>query len=130
MHGIEDRAVYLRMTSMDICMDISHGLVTVNSTGGLAALQKGLAVKCMGAAVYDVEGLTYQGALNSFWRKGRPAEAEVLEGYVDFLTRSSQLNGGFHSREARALLVPGLVTAFHGAALRGYIDERKRTALG
>jgi capsular polysaccharide export protein len=94
---------------MDICMDISHGLVTVNSTGGLAALQKGLAVKCMGAAVYDVEGLTYQGALNSFWRKGRPAEAEVLDGYVDFLTRSSQLNGGFHSREARALLVRGMV---------------------
>ena len=109
MHGIEDRAVYLRMTSMDICMDISHGLVTVNSTGGLAALQKGLAVKCMGAAVYDVEGLTYQGALNSFWRKGRPAEAEVLEGYIAHLMRTSQLNGGFHSREARAVLVGGMV---------------------
>lgn len=108
-HGIEDRAVYLRMTSMDICMDLSDGLVTVNSTGGLAALQKGLAVKCMGAAVYDVEGLTYQGALNSFWRRGRPAAAEVLGGYVAHLTRSSQLNGGFHSREARRLLVKGMV---------------------
>lgn len=108
-HAIEDRAVYLRMTSMDICMDISHGLVTVNSTGGLAALQKGLAVKCLGAAVYDVGGLTYQGALNSFWRKGRPAEVEVLDGYTRHLKRTSQLNGGFHSREARALLVRGMV---------------------
>jgi capsular polysaccharide export protein len=62
----------------------------------------------MGAAVYDVEGLTYQGALNSFWRKGQPAEAEVLDGYVDFLTRSSQLNGGFHSREARRILLQGI----------------------
>ena len=116
-HGIEDRAVYLRMTSMDICMDISHGLVTVNSTGGLAALQKGLAVKCMGAAVYDVEGLTYQGALNSFWRKGRPAEAEVLDGYIAHAMRTSQLNGGFHSREARAVLVPWVVKFLSGSGL-------------
>jgi capsular polysaccharide export protein len=108
-HRIEDRAVYLRMTSMDICMDLSDGLVTVNSTGGLAALQKGLAVKCLGAAVYDVDGLTYQGSLNSFWGKGRPAEVDVLRGYVDYLTRCSQLNGGFHSREARALLVSNVV---------------------
>jgi capsular polysaccharide export protein len=107
-HGLEDRAVYLRMTSIDICMDHSDGLVTVNSTGGLAALQKGLAVKCMGAAVYNVEGLTFQGSLNSFWRKGRPADPEVLEGYVDHLIRSSQLNGGFHSREARQVLLRGI----------------------
>ncbi len=109
-HGIEDRAVYLRMTSIDICMDHSDGLVTVNSTGGLAALQKGLAVKCMGAAVYNVEGLTFQGSLNSFWRKGRPADPEVLEGYVDHLIRSSQLNGGFHSREARSILLKEFVS--------------------
>ena len=115
-HGIEGRAVYLRMTSMDICMDLSDGLVTVNSTGGLAALQKGLAVKCMGAAVYDVDGLTYQGALNSFWRKGRPADAQVLNGYVDYLTRSSQLNGGFHSRQGRALLLREMAPRLVGKA--------------
>jgi capsular polysaccharide export protein len=116
-HGVEDRAVYLRMTSIDICMDHSDGLVTVNSTGGLAALQKGLAVKCMGAAVYNVEGLTFQGSLNSFWRKGRPADPEVLEGYVEHLIRSSQINGGFHSREARGLLVRGMVGRITGSSV-------------
>jgi capsular polysaccharide export protein len=104
------------MTSIDICMDLSDGLVTVNSTGGLAALQKGLAVKCMGSAVYDVDGLTYQGSINSFWRKGQPAEAEVLEGYVEYLIRSSQLNGGFHSRPARALLVSNAVSRLLGGS--------------
>ncbi len=105
-HGIQDRAVYLRMTSMDICMDHADGLVTVNSTGGLTALQKKLAVKCLGNAVYDVPGMTFQGSLDAFWRHGGPAEIDVLEGFIDYLVQSSQLNGGFHSREARALLVP------------------------
>ncbi len=123
-HGIEDRAVYLRMTSMDICMDHSTGLVTINSTGGLAAVQKGLAVKCMGEAVYDVEGLTFQGSLDTFWTEGRPPEAEVLEGYVDYLTQTSQINGGFHTREARALLVGGLVERFVGGLLSGKSLER------
>jgi capsular polysaccharide export protein len=113
-HGISDRALYLRMTSIDICMDNSDGLVTVNSTGGLAALQKGLAVKCLGRAVYDVPGLTFQGGLDAFWREGRPAEPEVLEGYVDYLTYSSQLNGGFHTARARALLMPRIVRRLTG----------------
>lgn len=117
-HGIEARAVYLRMTSMDICMDHSDGLVTVNSTGGLTALQKKLAVKCLGNAVYDVPGLTFQGSLDAFWRHGRPAEANVLEGFIDYLVQSSQLNGGFHSREARALLVPGVVGGLCHSAVR------------
>jgi capsular polysaccharide export protein len=113
-HGIENRAVYLRMTSMDICMDHSDGLVTVNSTGGLTALQKGLAVKCLGNAIYDVPGMTFQGALDAFWRHGRPAETDVLEGFIDYLVQSSQLNGGFHSSEARALLVPGVISRLMG----------------
>lgn len=129
-HGIEDRAVYLRMTSIDICMDHSNGLVTVNSTGGLAALDKGLAVKCMGEAVYDVEGLTFQGSLDAFWTEGRCAEADVLEGYVDYLVRSSQINGGFHSPEARGLLVAGMVGRLVGTSQQKDMFSESRASTG
>jgi capsular polysaccharide export protein len=117
--GIESRAVYLRMTSIDVCMDNSDALVTVNSTGGLAALHKGLAVKCMGNAVYDVDGLTFQGALDEFWVQGKPAEDEVLEGYTGYLLQSSQMNGGFHSPQARALLIPQMVDRLRYPARQG-----------
>jgi capsular polysaccharide export protein len=107
-YGVADRAAYLRKTNLDICMDHSVGLVTVNSTGGIAALRKGLAVKCMGEAVYDVEGLTYQGDLDEFWVEGKPPEPKLLQSFVRYLIHTSQLNGGFHSRRARNLLVKRL----------------------
>jgi capsular polysaccharide export protein len=107
-YGLQDRAIYLRKTSIDICMDYSAGVVTVNSTGGLQALQKGLAVKCMGQAVYDFEGLTFRGSLDEFWSKGQGADPEVLAGFIHYLRHTSQLNGGFHSKEARAILMPNI----------------------
>ncbi len=132
--GLKDRAVYLRMTSIEICMDNADGLVTINSTGGLHALQKGLAVKCMGEAVYDVPGLTFQGALDDFWAQGTPPEAELLDSYVDHLMTSSQLNGGFHTREARALLVPQmarrLVSAAHVTQEAARVSAARRAMQG
>jgi capsular polysaccharide export protein len=112
--GLQDRAIYLRKTSIDICIDYSVGVVTVNSTGGLQALQKGIAVKCMGASVYGFEGLTHQGSLDAFWSNGTPADPEVLAGYIAYLQQTSQLNGGFHSAEARKLLMPGILRKLVG----------------
>jgi capsular polysaccharide export protein len=108
-HGLQDRAIYLRKTSIDICMDYSAGMVTVNSTGGLQALQKGLAVICMGPSVYGFQGMTFQGSLDEFWSNGQPADPQVLAGYIGHLRDTSQLNGGFHSEEGRAILLPNFV---------------------
>lgn len=107
--GIEARAFYLRKTSIDVTLDNAHGLITVNSTGGLSAVMRGVPVLCLGDAVFDMEGLTFQGGLKRFWHDARPPAADLVSAFVRYLTSHSQLNGGFYSREgielaARAIL--------------------------
>ena len=64
--NLEGRAFYIRKTSIDVVLDNSDGLVTVNSTGGLTAIMRQLPVVCCGEAVFNMEGLTHQGGLIPF----------------------------------------------------------------
>ena len=94
--GIADRVYYLRKTSIDIVFDNADGLVTVNSTGGLAAVVRGLPVMCTGNAIFNMEGLTFQGSLDRFWVEASPPVARIVAAFVKYLKTHSQYNGGFH----------------------------------
>jgi len=52
--------------------------------------------------------LTAQDELEVFWNRPVPPCGETAKAFVAYLKRTSQLNGGFHSKPARALLVPKL----------------------
>ena len=106
--GISDRVFYLRKTSIDIILDRCDGLVTINSTGGLMAAMRNLPVLCCGHAIFDIEGLTFQGGLDRFWAEGAMPDRKVLNAFVTYLKRYSQLNGGFHHPKGIALAAKGL----------------------
>jgi capsular polysaccharide export protein len=107
-YGLEGRAHYLRRTSIDKLLDYTDGLVTINSTAGLLSVRRGIPTICMGSAIYDIPELAFQGTLDAFWTKGQAPRADVVAAFVSYLTSNSQLNGGFHTREALAVLVPAL----------------------
>jgi hypothetical protein len=65
-------------------------------------------VICLGRSFYSIDGLTFQGPLHAFWTEARPPDPELTRGFVAFLMATSQINGGFHTRTARALLAPRL----------------------
>jgi capsular polysaccharide export protein len=94
--GIESRVYYLRKTSIDIVLDCADGLITVNSTGGLTAVVRGLPVVCCGAAIFNMAGLTFQGGLDRFWKEAKPPVRKTADAFVSYLLTHSQLNGGFH----------------------------------
>jgi capsular polysaccharide export protein len=96
--NLEGRAFYIRKTSIDVVLDNSDGLVTVNSTGGLTAIMRQLPVVCCGEAVFNMEGLTHQGGLDSFWTSPTKPDSKAVDAFVTYLKRYSQLNGGFHHR--------------------------------
>ena len=52
--------------SLDELVQHALGMVTVNSTAGLHALQMSCPVITLGQAVYDVPDLTFQGELDEF----------------------------------------------------------------
>ena len=77
--------------------------MTVNSTVGLSALQRGRPTKALGRAVYDVPGLTYQGPLDDFWRSPPPPDAALCRAFRNVVVHATQINGGFYTSEAIAL---------------------------
>ena len=95
--NLEGRAYYLRKTSIDIVLDNADGFLTVNSTAGLAGVQRGLPVKCCGKAIFDMEGLTFQGSLNAFWTEATPPDAPTVDAFIGYLTKYSQINGALYA---------------------------------
>ena len=109
--GIEGRVVYLRKTSFEIAMELACAVVTVNSTGGLSAIERGLPTICLGRSFYDMPELTSQCDIDGFWNSPQKPNDETVRAFLGYLKRTSQINGGFHSRVGRDLLVPRLAAA-------------------
>ncbi len=113
--GIADRVDYIDGGTLDEVAEKSLGVVTINSTSGLRALQLGLPVKVLGQAVYDMAGLTFQGGLDDFWQSAilpatTPAAPSVTA-FVKALAATTQLRGVFFNE-------PGLTAAVEAASER------------
>ncbi len=78
----------------------SAGVVTVNSTVGLTALGLDRPVIALGAAIYDIPGLTAQGTLADFWTRPVPPDAELFDAFMRALAATTQVRGGFIGKEA------------------------------
>src|SRR5208282_3352881 len=83
--NLAERAYYIRKTIIDIMLDNADGVVTVNSTGGLAAATRNLPVVCCGEAIFNMAGLTHQGGLDSFWTQAKPPDPEIVNSFVAYL---------------------------------------------
>jgi capsular polysaccharide export protein len=90
------------------------GLVTVNSTLGLSALQNGVPVKVLGKAIFDIPGLASQQSLAAFWRHPLPPDAMLVDCFTRALAGTIQIKGSFYEPAVRQ------ETA---AALAGHIEE-------
>jgi capsular polysaccharide export protein len=104
-YQLEGRVHYVERADLDSLIMTCCGVVTVNSSVGLQALAMGRPVHVLGEAVYDVEPLVHNRALEEFWAN---PTAPVQEHYVKFaraLETSCQVNGGFHDKVALAALV-------------------------
>lgn len=94
-HGVAERVHYLRGGNLDDLMRASQGVVNVNSTSGLRALELGLPVQVLGQAVYDVPGLTFGAGLDAFWTQASPPDATLMADYLRALAGTVQIRGAF-----------------------------------
>ena len=104
-HGLKDRIIYLHCGSSEPLLRASQGLVTVNSTIGMLALEFGLPVKTVGHAIYDIPRLTFQGDLDHFWCAQDRPDPAVFENFRKVVAATSQINGGLYSKAAIQLAV-------------------------
>lgn len=94
----------------------SRGVVVVNSTTGLSALNHGRPVAVLGNAIFDVPGLTFQGPLDRFWHEGAAPDADLFKALRKVVLARAQVNGSFFTEAGLALAVEGAIAKMQVAA--------------
>lgn len=127
--GIADRVQFFEQGSPERLLQECRGVVTVNSTLGYLALSFGKPVIALGAAIYNLPRLTFQGGLDAFWKNPQAPDAALFDAFRRVLGTHSQINGAFFSRAGLKLAVSGAVTrlevqmATYAPAIRIAKDE-------
>ncbi|MEX3693372.1 capsule biosynthesis protein [Paraburkholderia sp. BR14263] len=98
-YGVQGRVLYLHDQHLPTLLEHAIGLVVVNSTVGLSGIHHALPVKALGKAIYDMEGLTFQGPLDDFWGSAQRSapDMKLYERYRAFVVEQTQLNGSFYT---------------------------------
>jgi len=118
--GAADRVLFLDGGDLGALLRAASGCVVVNSTVGLHALQAGCPVKCLGFAVYDMEGLTHQGPLDRFWTAPARPDAAGVDALVRLMAAAIHVRGDFFSPAGRAEAVAGFVALLEGGLARRF----------
>jgi capsule polysaccharide modification protein KpsS len=87
------RILYVDRVSLPIFLKHSIGLVNVNSSVGISGLIHHVPVIALGTAVYNLEELTYQGELDSFWTEAKPPRRQRVKQFIDLLLQTNQSRG-------------------------------------
>ncbi len=100
LHSIEGRIFYIHDPHLPTLFNHARGVVVINSTAGLSALHHQLPVKVCGEAIYDIEGMTYQGPLHDFWRQADAHQINqtCYKNFINFVIAHTQLNGNYYKR--------------------------------
>lgn len=108
-HGVNDRLDFIDGGDLQALIDGSRGVVLVNSTVGMLALERGRPTLATGNAIYNFEGMTHQGGIDSFWADPTPPDMNLVADFRRVVLNRTQVNGGFFSMAAIERAVAGAV---------------------
>jgi capsular polysaccharide export protein len=104
--GVPDRVYFADQGDLIEILAEASGVVTVNSTAGLAAIEQGVPTTVMGSAIYDIEGLTHQGELDLFWRTPQAPDPTLFEAFRNVVIARTQINGAYATRKGVDMAAP------------------------
>jgi capsular polysaccharide export protein len=100
-YGLVGRVEVIDGGDLGVLLIHAKGVVLVNSTVGLHALRARKPTKALGAAIYDMPGLTHQGSLDTFWTSPEPVRPELIEAFVTALAGTIQVRGDVYDPAGR-----------------------------
>lgn len=106
---LRGRVEYLEDGDLVALVANARGVVTVNSTVGLVALEHGRPTLTLSDPIYNLPGLTCQLSLDAFWQNGVPPERELFARFRRCVMHATQINGGFYCATGIALAVENSV---------------------
>ena len=95
--GIHERVLYIHDQHLPTLLRNARGVVVINSTVGLSAIDHETPVKTLGSAIYDMPGLTNQGELD-FWNNPAKPSRNLYNAFYHEVIRKTQINGNFYRR--------------------------------
>ncbi|MCX7627984.1 MAG: capsular biosynthesis protein [Methylophilaceae bacterium] len=102
---VRERVEYLEDGDLVALFARARGVVTVNSTAGILALQQGIPTYTLSDPIYNLPGLTGQMPLDAFWREATPPNQELFTRFRRCVIHTTQINGGFYCARGIALAV-------------------------
>lgn len=108
---VSQRVHYVHDLHLPTLLNNAQGVIVVNSTVGLSAIDHNCPVKVCGRAIYDMEGLTYQGDIASFWSdcEKMNIDKELLFKFKSYLIEHTQINGNFYKKINKANKISGII---------------------
>ena len=83
-----------------------QGVVLINSSVGFQALFHGVALKAMGQAAFNIDGLADQQPLASFWQQPQRSDRALFRRFYHHVLGTTQINGNFDGRFPFAEVFP------------------------
>jgi capsular polysaccharide export protein len=114
--GISGRIDFFDGGNLDDMIDGAQGMITVNSTAGIRALQLGCPVMILGDAIYDVAGMTDQGALDFYWQRPQKPDPELVDAFIKLMAHTILVRGVFFNE-------PGMSAAVSETVRRLYENK-------
>lgn len=103
--AVRGRVEYLEEGDLMALVANARGVVTVNSTVGMIALEQGTPTHTLGDPIYNLPGLTCQLPLDAFWRSSVPPDGHFFGRFRRCVMHATQINGGFYCSTGVALAV-------------------------
>jgi capsular polysaccharide export protein len=105
----KNRIIYLQVGNIPILLDYAQGTVLVNSTVGMSSLFHKTPTCVLGTAIYDMEGLTFQGSLDHFWEQKTKPDQNLYTLFMKSVIHLTQVNGDFYTKTGINMAVDGSI---------------------
>jgi capsular polysaccharide export protein len=96
--GMAGRVHLAPLGDLDAMLRAAKGMVTVNSTATVHAFSLAKPVKLLGRTIFDVSGLSFQGALDDFWTKAAAPEPTLRDAFFALLCSAYMVRGVYYRR--------------------------------
>lgn len=103
--GITERVSYVDGGDLNQMLLGVNGVVTINSTVGITALEAGCPVMLLGKAIYAIEGLVVNHEDKTFWERPTPPDPELFIEFKTALLEHCHINGNFYTHTGIKLAV-------------------------
>ncbi|MEQ1953383.1 capsular biosynthesis protein [Mesorhizobium sp. CN2-181] len=129
-HSVADRVHFVDGGNLNRMVSQSAGVVTINSTAAMIGLQRGIPVKTLGLAIYDIPGMTDDQPLDRFWREAKAPNAELVGAFVRLVAATVHVRGNFYSDTGVDAGAAAIAKRLHEKSVNepgGYVEKPQRS---